>query len=702
LGPWLRSMCDADKNRPQLLEELRALRRQVAQFQQSEGEYRHKADEHQSEQQLAHDELRESEDKLRLLAEHIHTVFWLMDAAGTKMLYVSPAYEKVWGRTCQSLYDNAHAFLDAAYPEDREKAVGIFQHQIREGHVDGEYRIVLPDGSVRWTWVRGYSVKDAQGAITRHVGICEDITERKEHELSRSKLAAIVESSEDAIVSMSLDGIAFTWNHGAERLYGFTAQEVIGHSISILIPPDGQPKYHAIMERMKRKERISNYETVRQRKDGSRIEVSVSITPIVISSGEIVGSSQISRDITRINQLERQNQQAQKMEAIGTLAGGVAHDFNNMLTIIISYCDLLLDGLAPDDPSRCMLDEIRIAGERAAMLTRQLLAFSRQQILEAKVLDLNHIVNDTEKMLRRLIGEDIIVSLVLDPALRPVKADAGQIQQVLMNLAANARDAMPEGGRFTIETQNVTLDEAYCQSYDDLQPGEYSLLAATDNGTGMDEKTKARIFEPFFTTKEVGKGTGLGLPMVFGIAKQSGGHVEVYTELGQGSTFKVYLPQVKQPVKSQTSQPGRSAAPKGCETLLLAEDEETVRVLARRILQSCGYKVLEAANGQEAIRLAESHEGAIDLLVSDVVMPHLSGRKLAEQMVKLRPGVKVLFVSGYTDDAVIRHGVLEADFAFLQKPFTSASLLQKVRDVLDRPLESQRQCVSSPLVSSAG
>jgi signal transduction histidine kinase/CheY-like chemotaxis protein len=412
------------------------------------------------------------------------------------------------------------------------------------------------------------------------------------------------------------------------------------------------------------------------------VEVSLSSAPLYGDHGEFAGAVRIYVDLTARRRLEEQLHQAQKMEAVGQLAGGVAHDFNNLLTVINGYSELLLAELPRNSAARELLAEIAAAGERAGALTRQLLAFSRRQVLEPKVLSLNAVVGDAERMLRRLIGEDIRLATRLDPALAAVRADPGQVQQALINLCVNARDAMPTGGRLTIETQNVRLDEAYAASRPGVRPGPYALLTVSDTGTGMDEATKARIFEPFFTTKGPGQGTGLGLAVVFGVVKQSGGHIEVFSEPGRGTTFQIYLPQVPGETPA-ARRPTAAPVPRGTETLLLVEDEEAVRALARHVLKSCGYTVLDAADGREAVRLAEGHAGPLHLLVSDVVMPHLGGRQLAERVAALRPDVKVLFLSGYTDDAVVRHGVLEAEFAFLQKPFTPAALAAKVREVLD-------------------
>ena len=424
---------------------------------------------------------------------------------------------------------------------------------------------------------------------------------------------------------------------------------------------------------------------VHRKKDGTPMDMEIHTHLVVVGGRPMRLSVQI--DITEQRRMEQQLRQSQKMEAIGQLAGGVAHDFNNLLTAILGYSDLLATEVGQKSPLLDSIDEIRKAGQRAAALTGQLLAFSRRQILEPKVLDLNALVANLEKMLRRLIGEDVRLITVLDRVIGRVRADAGQIEQVILNLAVNARDAMPKGGLLTIATQDVDLDEAYARNHVTVRPGSYVMLAVTDTGEGMSTETKSHLFEPFFTTKGQGKGTGLGLPTVYGIVEQSGGYVWVSSEVGRGTAFKVYLPRVA--AELEVRKIGIAKAPAGgAETILLVEDEQSVRALIRKLLVRNGYTVLDAGGGQEALETALRHTGPIDLLLTDVVMPEMGGSELAGRIRSLRSEIKVLFISGYTDDVIVRQGLVAEALSFLQKPFTPNALALKVRQVLDAP-ESQ-------------
>ncbi len=415
-------------------------------------------------------------------------------------------------------------------------------------------------------------------------------------------------------------------------------------------------------------------------KSGRTIDVEIAVHGI--QYGGKRAQLAVLMDVTGRTRLEDQLRQAQRMEAVGMLAGGVAHDFNNLLTIITGYSQLILNGLGANDPNRHSVEQIMKAGESAAALTRQLLSFSRRQVLQPKVLDLNGLVTRLSSMLQRVIGEDIDLRRELRPHLGRVVADASQLEQVLMNLVVNAREAMPKGGTLTIETANSYLDETYAARHMQVKPGPYVLLAVSDNGAGMDAATQARLFEPFFTTKVVGKGTGLGLSTVFGIVKQSNGCVEVYSALGRGTSVKVYLPSIDQPVTVESGAQQRTAA-RGTETILVVEDDEMVRSLVRETLEREGYQVLDVSDPTAARGLSESRQGAIDLLIADVVMPRLSGPALAQELIGGRPALKVLYISGYTDSAVVNSGILEKDVAFLQKPFTPAALAEKVREVLE-------------------
>jgi PAS domain S-box-containing protein len=532
----------------------------------------------------------------RKTADAIPVMLWFA-RTDAECVYVNQSWVAFRGRPREQ--EVGPGWLEGLHPDDARPFREAYLSAFRERRsFETECRLRRADGRYRWVLVSGAPWVAEAGDFLGYFGSAVDITERREAEEKAGRLAAIIESCEDAIVSKTLDGTIVAWNRGAERIYGYTAEEIVGRPISTLYRPDQIPDYQDVRRRVLRGEQVAAFDTVRRRKDGRLIDVCLSVSPIVVRPGDVVGLSSISHDITKVKRLEQQFQQAQKMEAIGTLAWGVAHDFNNLLTIINGYSEVLIGRLKPDDPMRESLDQIREAGERAASLTRQLLAFSRQQLLEPRVLDLNRVVADTEKMIGRLIEEDIILTSALDPSLKPVRADPGQLQQVLMNLSLNARDAMPHGGRLTIETRGVTVDEAYAELHPGLRLGDYAMLAVSDNRCGMDETTKARIFEPFFTTKGRGKGTGLGLAVVYDVVKQSGGYIEVYSEVGKGTAFKVYLPAVTGPVASEKSFPVLRAMPRGNETVLLAEDEEAVRALALQVLRSCGYVVLEAADGQ--------------------------------------------------------------------------------------------------------
>jgi len=465
-------------------------------------------------------------------------------------------------------------------------------------------------------------------------------------------------------------------NAAAAALYGFTPEEFENMPLASFQGPEEAQRFTEWLQQPDH----STSSTWRHCTKSGRL-VDIEMATHEIAYGGQKAQLAILFDISGRRELEEQLRQSQKMEAVGLLAGGVAHDFNNLLTIITGYSQLLLNHLSPGDGNRAFVEQIMKAGERAAALTRQLLAFSRRQVLQPRVLDLNRLVTGLSIMLQRLIGEDVELRLELASELGRVSADPSQVEQVLMNLVVNSRDAMPRGGSVTIETANVTLDELYAGRHIAAKPGSYVLLAVSDTGIGMDAATKARLFEPFFTTKGAGRGTGLGLSTVFGIVKQSGGSIAVYSEPGTGTSFKVYLPRIDQPVALDAESP-ESQAWRGSETILLVEDDDMVRSLVRETLERHGYKVLDAGGPIDARRIAEKHRGVIQLLITDVVMPKVSGRELAEQLVRARPALKVLYMSGYTDSAVVNSGILTREVAFLQKPFTPAALIEKVRDVL--------------------
>jgi len=501
---------------------------------------------------------------------------------------------------------------------------------------------------------------------------------------SEATYRSLVEDSPFGIFRSTPDGQLLAVNPALVSILGYDSEEELLHknmAADVYVDPAQRAR---LLDEVLMLDSLTG-ESLWRRKDAKTITVRHTARVVRDAEGRVEYFNVLVEDITEHKLLEAQLRQAQKMEAVGRLAGGIAHDFNNLLTAILGSADLLLDTLSPDAPEREDLDEIRKAAKRAADLTRQLLAFSRQQVLAPQVLDVNALLTNLEKLLRRLIGEHIELRTALAPNVGAVQADPGQLEQVIVNLAVNARDAMPQGGQLTIETANAELDEAYAAEHFPARPGSYVLLAVTDTGTGMDAQTKSHIFEPFFTTKEKGKGTGLGLATVYGIVKQSDGYIWVYSEPGHGTSFKIYLPRVAE--APGPARPGfeLSASVRGSETVFVVEDDEMVRALIRRMLETRGYTVLLAPHGDEALQLLERHPGRVDLLMTDVVMPGMSGRDLADRVAERRPGIKVLYLSGYTDDAIVRHGVLEPGIAFLQKPFSADALARKVREVLDSP-----------------
>ena len=583
-----------------------------------------------------------------------------------------------------------------AGPEERDSWVASLD---REGAVQGmEARCRRLDGRMIWARVSARAIRDRGHRVLSYEGTLEDITGRKEGEealrQSEARKASILDAALDAIITIDARGRITEFNPAAERMFGYRRDEAVGREMAdLIIPPalrarhrDGLARHLATGEIRVLGRRVK---MPALRRDGTEFPVEIAITRLqgdgpILFTGFLRDQSDSRSAEDALRKSEEQLRASLKMEAIGQLAGGVAHDFNNLLTVILGHSDLLLARLTADDPVRREIEQIRRAAERAAGLTRQLLAFSRKQVLQAIVLDVNHVVADIDGMLRRIIGEDIDLVTRLGREIVHVQADPGQIEQVIMNLAINARDAMPGGGRLIIETAQVVLDESFCRDHPPTPPGKYVMLALTDTGAGMDAETRAHLFEPFFTTKEKGKGTGLGLATVYGIVKQSGGYIWPESEPGKGASFRIYLPPADGPL--DTSAPTIDAAARpgdGSETILLVEDEPVVRELARTILEMNGYQVLDAGDIGEARRLCDGHPGPIHLMLTDVVMPEMSGRVLADSLVPTRPEMRVLYMSGHMDDAIARHGILLGSVPFLQKPFTPQGLAAKVREALD-------------------
>lgn len=556
------------------------------------------------------------------------------------------------------------------------------------------FKILRPGGEIGWMQAIGEPDIDGDGNVVKMYGTAQDITDRMraEGELRdrESLYRSVVLNSSALTIVTDPEGIVTYVSPQCERVLGHPGDKFVGHVFPDIIHPDDVARcQEAWAQVAKGGQDISDFEYRIFSAQGESRWISHSAN-LVRSEDKVLGMQSTITDITESRQadkarqdLEDQLRASQKIEAIGSLAGGVAHDFNNLLSVILSYTGFALEDLSKDDPIRDDLLQVEMAGERAAMLTRQLLAFSRKQILQPVPLDLNKTATDVQRMLQRIIGEDIDLSLVLADNLGLVLADPGQLEQVLMNLVVNARDAMPQGGKLTIETSNVEIDEECAADHEAVSPAPFVQITVTDTGCGMDEQTQARLFEPFFTTKERGKGTGLGLPTAYGIVKQSGGNIWVYSEPGMGTTLVIHLPRDLAATAAIARSPGMATLVPGTETILIVEDEEALLEVARRSLEAAGYTVLSALAGDEALTIAAQHAGEIQLLLTDVIMPQMSGPALAQELVRARPQLEVLYMSGYTDDAIVHHGMLEAETQFISKPFVGADLARKVRQVLD-------------------
>jgi len=607
---------------------------------------------------------------------------------GFRVVSWNPAAEKIFGYSREEAVGNRGSFI---VPGQWHSQVDQVWEMLlkQEGGSRSTNNNVTKDGRIISCDWYNTPLVDESGHVIGVASLVQDVTER---ERAEAKFRGLLESAPDAMVVTDRDGRIVLVNAQTERLFEYQREELLNRPIEMLMPAryrDSHPTHRTgFTVNPSVRDMGKRLELMGLRKDGTEFPIEVSLSPLETEQGMLISSG--IRDISERVALEERLRQSQKMEAVGRLAGGIAHDFNNLLTIILGYSQILKDGLQAGSRLADSTGQIKSAAERAAGITRQLLAFSRKQVLSPRVINLNDIVLNLDALLRRLIGEDIEVLTVPAPDLGTVKADPGQIEQVVMNLSLNSRDAMPRGGKLTLETSNAVLDETYARGHQPVEPGRYVMLAVSDTGTGMSEETLSRIFEPFYTTKEVGKGTGLGLSMVYGIVKQSGGYIWVYSEPNQGTTIKIYLPRVDQPAEDAGAEKQPAGVSRGTETLLLVEDDPQLRELSSSVLKHCGYNVLVAATPEEGIAIAQANHHDLRLLVTDVVMPRINGRQLAERIQKVCPRIRVLYISGYTDNAIVHYGVLDPGLWFLPKPFTLSALVGKVREVLDSPSSSAR------------
>jgi two-component system, cell cycle sensor histidine kinase and response regulator CckA len=629
--------------------------------------------------------LSEREELFRLISDNAADMIAVVDMNGRR-IYNSMAYQKVLRYSPEELKGSSS--LEQVHPLDRHHVKMAADHARMTGiGVSLEYRIRHKDGSWRIFESTSSVIKDAKGVPDKLVIVNRDVTERKAASealrQSEASIRAVIENAPYGIYLANSNGKMLRVNPALQKMLGYSsADELLKKNLAMDLLCD-QWEHERIFEMIAQKKQFKDLEIDWKRKDGGVTVLRCSGLLVKGPGDEGACVEAFAEDVTEKRSLERQLQVAQKMEAIGRLSGGIAHDFNNLLGVIIGYSQVLKKRLDANDPLRDHAEEIDKAGQRAAALTRQLLAFSRQQVLTPAILSLNTLLSDMGKMLPRMIGEDIELVLRLEPSLGSVKADQSQIEQVVMNLAVNARDAMPRGGKLIVETANVNLDEAFAKGHPGARTGQFVVLGVTDTGCGMNSKTMAHIFEPFFTTKEPGKGTGLGLATVYGVVKQSGGYIWVDSEPGKGSSFRVYLPQAQVERIEESPAALPAEALHGDETVLLVEDAGALRKLTHSLLEQNGYRVFTAESGVEALKILEKVHEPIHLLLTDVVMPGMNGRALAEHLVLERPGLKVLYMSGYTQSAVAEHGVLEPGTHLLHKPFTEESLLRKVREVLN-------------------
>lgn len=627
-----------------------------------------------TERKRAVEALTQSEEYFRSLIENALDIITVVDADGT-VRYGSPSFHPVLGYEEKEL--KGSNLFQLIHPDDWDKARSLLDGagapqstEFRVAHKNGSWRVLETIGK---PFAMGYVLNS------------RDVTERNRSEeavrQANETLHAVIETSPLAIYTLDLEGVVRTWNSGAQKIFGYTQEEAVGKELPALFPEE-HPLFQRRLEGLIRGESLQGAEERRQSRDGQDIDVRFWTAPLRAANGEVTGIVELVADNTERRRLEEKFRQVQKMEAVGRLAGGVAHDFNNLLTVITGYCQMLLDQFPPGDAIRDDMLQVLKATDRATALTRQLLAFSRKQVVQPKVIELNSLVTDMQPMLKRLLGVTTDLAVNADPRLGKVRVDPGQFEQVIVNLVVNARDAMPGGGQVTIEMWNADPDNEGEGREMPIRPGSYVVLSVTDNGTGMDEETRSHLFEPFFTTKEKGRGTGLGLSTSYGIVKQNHGEILVRSALGEGSSFLIYMPRIEEPVHVEPP-PAPAVTPmRGVETILVAEDEDGIRHIMTQVLREQGYTVLPANGGAEALRIAAGHSGPLELLVSDVLMPRMNGPELAEQLRNLRPDLRVLFVSGYTDTEAIRVGELGPGTDFLQKPFTREQLSMKVREVL--------------------